>query len=263
MSNTIPDEQYNDHPGLSQSGAKILVSQSPAHFKAYLERDRSEQTAAQRLGTLIHLASLQPKVFDATIVVAPDCDKRTKEGKEIWAAFQSSLQPGQEAISQKDGELVTAVSIAARAGLDKLMKDFDGVKIETEVPLVGRVNGIDIKGRLDAIITTKSGKKIVVDIKTTTDASLNSFSRDCANYMYFLQSAWYTTLAHADQFVFLAVEKDAPNAWACYTLDEASHQKGLALMNSAIDLFRSCNTFKQFPGYPQEVQTMTLPKWVQ
>jgi hypothetical protein len=71
------------------------------------------------------------------------------------------------------------------------------------------------------------------------------------------------TLAHADQFVFLAVEKDFPNCWATYTLDEAAHQKGLAMMNSAIDLFRSCNTFKQYPGYPQEVQTLSLPKWVQ
>jgi exodeoxyribonuclease VIII len=262
MSNTIPDDAYSTHAGLSQSGAKELL-RSPAHFKQYLERDRSEQTPAQRLGTLIHLASLQPKVFDATIVVAPECDKRTKEGKEIFAAFQSSLKPGQEAISQKDSELVTNVSIAARAGLDKLMKDLDGEYMITEVPMVGRVNGTDIKGRLDAIITTKAGKRIVVDIKTTMDAGAESFGRDIANYKYFLQQAWYTTLAHADQFVFLAVEKDAPNCWACYQLDEASHQKGLALMNSAIDLFKSCNTFKQFPGYPQEVQTLSLPKWVQ
>jgi hypothetical protein len=262
MSNTIPDDAYSTHAGLSQSGAKELL-RSPAHFKQYLERDRSEQTPAQRLGTLIHLASLQPKVFDATIVVAPECDKRTKEGKEIFAAFQSSLKPGQEAISQKDSELVTNVSIAARAGLDKLMKDLDGEYMITEVPMVGRVNGTDIKGRLDAIITTKSGKRIVVDIKTTMDAGAESFGRDIANYKYFLQQAWYTTLAHADQFVFLAVEKDAPNCWACYQLDEASHQKGLVLMNSAIDLFKSCNTFKQFPGYPQEVQTLSLPKWVQ
>jgi exodeoxyribonuclease VIII len=262
MSNTIPDDAYSTHAGLSQSGAKELL-RSPAHFKQYLERDRSEQTPAQRLGTLIHLASLQPKVFDATIVVAPECDKRTKEGKEIFAAFQSSLKPGQEAISQKDSELVTNVSIAARAGLDKLMKDLDGEYMITEVPMVGRVNGTDIKGRLDAIITTKAGKRIVVDIKTTMDAGAESFGRDIANYKYFLQQAWYTTLAHADQFVFLAVEKDAPNCWACYQLDESSHQKGLALMNSAIDLFKSCNTFKQFPGYPQEVQTLSLPKWVQ
>jgi hypothetical protein len=262
MSNTIPDDAYSTHAGLSQSGAKELL-RSPAHFKQYLERDRSEQTPAQRLGTLIHLASLQPKVFDATIVVAPECDKRTSAGKEIWASFQSSLKPGQEAISQKDSELVTNVSIAARAGLDKLMKDLDGEYMITEVPMVGRVNGTDIKGRLDAIITTKAGKRIVVDIKTTMDAGAESFGRDIANYKYFLQQAWYTTLAHADQFVFLAVEKDAPNCWACYQLDEASHQKGLVLMNSAIDLFKSCNTFKQFPGYPQEVQTLSLPKWVQ
>lgn len=261
MSNIIPDDEYNNHPGLSQSGAKELL-RSPRHFQEYLNRDRSEQTPAQRLGTLIHLASLQPRVFDATIVVAPECDKRTKEGKEIWASFQSSLQPGQEAITAKDGELVTAVSIAARAGLDKLMKDYDGESMITEVPMVGRVNGTDIKGRLDAIITTKDGRRIVVDIKTTTDAG-TPFVKDIANYLYYLQAAWYTTLAHADEFVILAVEKDAPNEWACYALDAEAKQKGLALMNSAIDLFRSCNTFKQFPGYPKEVQTVSLPKWVQ
>jgi exodeoxyribonuclease VIII len=262
MSKQIPDDQYNDHHGLSQSLAKELL-RSPAHYIAALDRDRSEQTPAQRLGTLIHLASLQPKVFDATVVVAPDCDKRTKEGKEIWAAFQSTLKPGQEAISQKDGELVTNVSIAARAGLDKLMKDFDGESMITEVPMVGRVNGTDIKGRLDAIITTKGGKRIVVDVKTTMDAGADSFSRDIANYKYFLQSSWYMTLAHADQFVFLAVEKDFPNCWATYTLDDAAHQKGLALMNSAIELFDSCNKFRQFPGYSDKVQTLSLPKWVQ
>lgn len=261
MSNTIPDDAYNNHAGLSQSGAKELL-RSPAHFKAYLERDRSEQTPAQRLGSLIHLASLQPKVFDATIVIAPECDKRTKEGKEIWAAFQSSLKDGQEAITAKEGELVTAVSIAARAGLDKLMKDYDGESMITEVPMVGRVNGTDIKGRLDAIITTKDGRRIVVDIKTTTDAG-SAFVKDMANYMYYLQEAWYTTLAHADGFVFLAVEKDYPNEWACYSLDAEGHQKGLALMNTAIDAFRACNTFKQFPGYPKDVQVVSLPKWAQ
>jgi hypothetical protein len=138
MSNTIPDDAYLNNPGLSQSGAKELL-RSPAHYLAYLNRDRTEQTPAQRLGTLIHLASLQPKVFDATVVVAPECDKRTKEGKEIWASFQSSLKPGQEAISQKDGELVTNVSIAARAGLDKLQRPV-GIRADDVEP--SRVDGL-------------------------------------------------------------------------------------------------------------------------
>lgn len=261
MSQQIQEDAYTNHPGLSQSGAKELL-RSPRHYQEYLLRDRSEQTPAQRLGSLIHMAALQPKVFDATIVIAPECDKRTKEGKEIWAAFQTSLRPGQEAISLRDGELVTAVSIAARAGLDKLMKDYDGEYMITEVPMVGRVNGTDIKGKLDAIITTKSGRKIVVDIKTTMDAG-TPFIRDIANYMYYLQGAWYTTLAHADAFIILAVEKDAPNEWACYALDEDAKQKGIVMMNNAMDLFKSCNTFKQFPGYSKEVQTIALPKWVQ
>jgi hypothetical protein len=40
-------------------------------------------------------------------------------------------------------------------------------------------------------------------------------------------------------------------------------QKGIALMTQAIELFDSCNKFRQFPGYPQQVQTLSLPKWVQ
>jgi len=100
MNNLIPEDEYTNHPGLSQSGAKELL-RSPRHFQEYLNRDRSEQTPAQRLGTLIHLASLQPKVFDATIVVAPECDKRTTEGEQVGASFQSSLQPNQGGITAK------------------------------------------------------------------------------------------------------------------------------------------------------------------
>jgi exodeoxyribonuclease VIII len=256
----IKEENYNDHPGLSQSGAKEIL-RSPAHFKAYLERDRDEQTPAQRIGTLVHLATLQPDVFDATIVIAPECDKRTKEGKEIWAAFQSSLKPGQEAITAKDGDLITNVSIAAKDALDKLCSQLDAVVECVEVPLEGSINGTLIKGRLDAVLLAKDGKRYVVDVKTTQDAGAESFGRDIANFKYYLQQAWYTTLAKADGFYFIAVEKDAPNEWAIYTLDEAGHTKGVALMLSAVETFRQCNTFKQFPGYPKDILTLALPKW--
>jgi exodeoxyribonuclease VIII len=259
---TILDKDYNSHPGLSQSGAKEII-RSPLHFKAYLERDRDEQTPAQRIGSLVHLATLEPVKYDALICVAPECDRRTKDGKEIWASFQSSLRPGQEAITAKESELVTSVSIAAREALDKLCADLDAVIDSTEVPLEGTVNGTLIKGRLDAILLNEeTGKRYVVDIKTTMDAGAESFAKDIANFKYYLQGAWYTTLAEAEGFYLIAVEKDAPNDWAIYTLDEAAHTKGLALMFSAIETFRQCNTFKQFPGYPKDIQTLALPKWV-
>ncbi len=259
---TILEKDYNDHPGLSQSGAKEIL-RSPRHFKAYLERDRDEQTPAQRIGSLVHLASLEPVKYDALICVAPECDRRTKDGKEIWASFQSSLRPGQEAITQKESELVTSVSIAARDALDKLCADLDCVIDSTEVPLEGSINGTLIKGRVDAILLNEeTGKRYVVDLKTTMDAGAESCGKDIANFKYYLQKAWYTKWAQADGFYFLAVEKDSPNEWAIYQLDEAGHTKGVALMLQAVETFRQCNTFKQFPGYPKDVQTLALPKWV-
>jgi exodeoxyribonuclease VIII len=257
--NIIPENEYADHKGLSQSGAKELL-RSPRHFLQYLERDREEQTPAQRIGSLVHMASLQPRLYDEVVAVAPECDRRTKDGKEIWAAFQSSLKDGQTAITQKESEAVISISVAAREALDDLTKQIGAVSSVVEQPMAKRYNGVDIKGRPDIVFELKDGRRLVADIKTTTDAG-KPFVKDIANYLYFLQAAWYMELTGADRFVIIAVEKEAPHEWALYELDEASLAKGKALMDSAVALFGQCNAFKSFPGYPKDIQTVSLPAW--
>lgn len=257
----MSNQEYQELKALNYSGAKILISKSPLHYQAWLNRPEEEETPALRIGRLVHLASLQPSVFDATIKVAPKCDKRTKEGKEIWATFQTMLQPGQEAISEQEGELVTNVSIAARDGIDFVRTAVRATgEAIVETAYTSLYKGATIKGRPDMVIPTADGN-VVVDVKTCGDAG-KPFAKDCANFMYHLQAAFYTNLVpNCAGFYFVAVEKEAPYAFAIYRLDDASLAEGQRLMDSAVELYKQCNLFRTYPGYPTTPQTLSIPRW--
>lgn len=252
-------ETYRNTSGLNYSLAKELT-RSPAHYLAALNAPEEEETPALRLGRLVHLAALQPKEYDRTIRVAPKVDRRTSQGKETWAAFQSSLQPGEEAITQQEGEHVLSISARAADALQDLFSINRG-SVAFEQPLFATVNDVRIKGRPDIVITREDGTKVVADLKTTNDASVKSFTKDIANYKYYLQAAWYTRLVGASDFVFVAVEKEAPFEYSLIRLDEQAMAQANAVMDSVLALYLQCSTFKQYPGYGRDVVTVQLPKW--
>ena len=68
------NEQYHAHPALSASGLKLL-QKSPLHYWAeYLDPNRPERVAtnAQRIGTMVHTATLEPHLFDEQFTVLPE-----------------------------------------------------------------------------------------------------------------------------------------------------------------------------------------------
>jgi hypothetical protein len=119
---------------------------------------------------------------------------------------------------------------------------------------------------------------IVVDLKTTEDASPDGFARSIANYGYDMQHAYYLdTLnlalhqggydefaAHpkiAKQFVFVVVEKKPPHAVAVYVLDDESVALGRAKYRHALDVYDACERSECWYGYGDAVQTVALPQW--
>lgn len=253
---------YNEIKALSYSGAKEILK-SPSHYKAWLEKEESDSPAL-RLGRLVHLASLQPQVYDRTVRVAPECDRRTKEGKEIWSMFEQSLKEGEELIKKEDSELITNVSLSARDGIDKVI-GANGIIKPASAPIVetayeGKLDGIAIKGRPDMVIPGLNGDAII-DVKTTQSADYKSFSKDCANYKYHLQAAFYMTMTGATRFFIVAVEKTPPYAHAIFELDAEAISVGKALMKAACLTYRECSLYDNWPGYPSSVQNLSLPKW--
>ena len=72
-------KEYDAIHALNYSGAKELLK-SPLHYKHYLAAERKE-TPALRVGSLTHAKVLEPHNAITNFTIAPDVDRRTKDGR--------------------------------------------------------------------------------------------------------------------------------------------------------------------------------------
>jgi len=221
---------YHAHPAISKSHLD-LIARSPLHYWArYVDPARvtPEPTPQMRLGTALHTHVLELNRWDAEIAVAPNCDRRTKAGKEAFAAFEAD-SAGKTVITADDAEVVMAMgrSIMRHPGAAMLL-GLPG-KAETTHMWTDATYGLECKCRPDWL--TDDGS-IVVDLKTTRDASPRGFRRSIADYRYHCQAGWYlhgveqATGKRPDQFIFICVETTAPYAVAVYAADAEMIERG-------------------------------------
>jgi len=249
-------DHYNDIVALNYSGCKTLL-RSPCHYKAWLTEDKKDSPAFQ-MGRLVHLAALQPELLTERVAVAPDVDRRTKDGKATYEAFLVSRGDRTEVVSKDMFDDVIRIATAARQTLINL----NLTEWQTEMGCVLNIKPcVTIKGRPDLIAKDADGNLVIVDLKTTQDASPAAFAKDVANFKYHLQAAFYMRLTGAKKFVIVAQEKDLPCANRVYTLDEAAIAEGNRLMEEGIALYSQCITFDSWPSYSKDVTTLSLPKW--
>jgi exodeoxyribonuclease VIII len=108
---------------------------------------------------------------------------------------------------------------------------------------------------------------ILVDAKTYSDASPREFARQVARKGYHRQAAWYSdgyALASGEPvlgFVFVAVETAWPYASCAVMLDDEGLAKGRAENTELLARFAECRTANSWPGYSNEIEQITLPKW--
>ena len=257
---------YHAHPAVSKSHLD-LIARSPLHYWArYLDPDRKpvEPTPAMRLGTALHTHVLELDRWDQEIAVAPACDRRTKAGKEAYAAFQDAAA-GKTVISADDAEQVQAMARAVfRHPGAAMLLGLPG-KAETTHMWTDATYGVECKCRPDWL--TDDGS-IVVDLKTTKDASPRGFRRSIGDFRYQVQAAWYlhgleqATGRRPDQFVFICVEKEPPYACAVYAADaemiERGHQQAMADLGE----LAACRAADRWPSYSDQIETIGLPGWM-
>jgi hypothetical protein len=255
---TLPAEAYRAHDGISASDLKHIVPpRTPAHYRAnVIERSvpRTE-TKAMLLGTLAHLAVLEPDKLESAFVVRPEgLDLRTKPGKE-WLA-QAGDKP---ALTQLEADAVFGMrdAVASHEVARELLR---GTQAEVSMFALHPQTSLPIKGRIDAL-----GASVIVDVKTCEDASPGAFSRQAAALLYDLSAAHYMALADlcdvpVDSFWWVAVEKSPPFAVAVYQPSEEVMARGMSLAESALVRVRECADCGDWPGYaPSSV--LQFPAW--
>lgn len=255
----IPIEEYHRHGSVSKSQLDQFAK-SPAHYLASLTTPRKE-TPAMRIGSLFHGLVLEPE--RVKIAVAPVCDKRTKEGKATWEAFCIE-NAGAEIVTADEGEMLNgmAASIKAHPVASALLSG-DGIA-EGSCFWFDERSGELCRCRPDLY---RRDLGIVVDLKSTKDASPSGFAKAIANYRYHIQNAYYqdgieaATGDFVKGFVFVAVESSAPYCTAVYQLDMQGVEAGRVEYKRLLLDLADCKAAKKFPGYSDRIETISMPAW--
>jgi len=262
----MDNADYHAHPAVSKSHLD-LIARSPLHYWArYLDPDRvtPEPSPQMRLGTALHTHVLELSRWDEEIAVAPAMDRRTKAGKEAYAAFEAAAA-GKTVITADDAEQVMAMGRAVmRHPAAAMLLGLPG-KAETTHMWTDAATGLECKCRPDWL--TDDGT-IVVDLKTTKDASLRGFKQSVANFAYHKQAAWYlhgleqATGKRPDQFIFICVESTAPYACAVYAADAEMIERGHDQAMRDLAKLAVCKAADSWPSYSDQIETLSLPGWM-
>lgn len=248
-------DEYNRLPYVNKS-TLWEMRKSPLHYWHLIHDTPKEDTPAMKFGRAVHSFILTPDVFHDEYIVAPKCDRRTKEGKAIWDKL---MECGKEIISAEDHETISAMQ---REVMKTNAFIWDpSIKKETEVPLFWKDDetGVLCKGRLDAITPD-----YVIDYKTTTDASTAAFKREAFRFGYDLQAAMYMEAARANHynpkgFIFIAQEKDPPYMVNILHASDAFLDRGAWIMRDLLTKYKECKEKNEWPGYGEN--ELILNEW--
>ena len=257
----LTNEAYHELEAVSPSRLKVLA-RSPLHYwDRFLapDREKSEPTAAMQLGTALHTAVLEPELWDETIAVPPHSfDRRTKAGKERADAFAAESE-GRLVLTPDDADTVRRMADAVRRHpAAAFLLELPGRR-EASYTWIDPETGLACKTRPD---WHSEDCRIVVDVKTTKDASRAEFMRSIANFDYHVQAAWNRGALSAEQFLSVAVENVRPFAVAVYPASAAMLAAGERRIDRAMEQLADCWRTGVWPGYGDLIaEEIELPGW--
>ena len=246
---------YDQIPAVRRSELWEL-RKSPAHY-LYVVTHESEPTPALKFGTAAHKYILETDQFFDAYVLAPEVDRRTKDGKATWYNFQRQLEEtGKESISTSDYSTIVEMNQAVLANPTAAALLKTGIH-EMPVEWTDLETGEPCKCRPDCI-TTWNDEKYLVDYKTTTSCEDGHFERSCRAYGYKLQAAMYTEgmlsmTFDRYKFAFVAQEKTPPYAVRVYFCDDGFIDEGMDQFRELIGLYHNCKRSGNWPGYKDKV----------
>ena len=263
----MENADYHRHSAVSKSHLD-QIAKSPLHYWArYLDPNRvaPEPTPAMAIGTAVHTHVLELDQWDARYVTAPEgINRRTNAGKAEWEAFETAAT-GRTVLSRTDAELVMRMGHSVfRHPAASMLLAMPG-KAETTHMWTDEATGLQCKCRPDWL--TDDGS-LIVDLKTTEDASPTGFRKSIGNFRYFVQASWYLDgVEHAtgkrpEQFIFLCVEKRAPFACAVYAADAEMIEAGAQAAARDLEVLATCRQANAWPGYSDQIEPISLPPWM-
>jgi hypothetical protein len=241
---------YDAMEGINYSTAKALL-RSGAHYQAALAAKGKETEEDRKrfiVGSGLHSVILEGKSLTDLYAQKPDgMSFATKEGK-AWRAEQTLPVIDAEQVAQIQG-MASAINNhpLAKAVLDSCQ--------HREVPLQADVEGVLCRGLVDALGRDRSGNGIIVDLKSSRDASPKEFKRTVEWTLHYdLQAQWYKELArncdHGDcSFLWVVVENEPPHAVMVYQQGPELVESGNRKLLQVLTTYKECVASGVWSGY--------------
>lgn len=263
----LSNEAYHKGPGLSVSGVKRLL-RSPWHYFAPTQPHTApapEPTAAMFAGTLCHCAALEPKEWPKRYAVGPEVSSKSVKA---WKDFEAA-NPQRECITPRQAQVAQAQAAALREHpvIGELLGRGEP---ELSIYWMDPATGALCKARPDWVhhCGTKAHPSVILlDVKTSGDASPEGFAKSVGNFGYHLQADWYcggyelATGVRAEAMVFGVVENEFPYATAAYVIDDEALAYARERNRKALNTYAACLESGEWPGYSRDLQVISLSRW--
>ena len=241
-------------PSLSQSIAKMLINQSPAHaaweHPRLTERARDEDvpTAEQTIGDAVHKLMLGrgKEVAEATFDTW-----RTGAARKFRI---DTLKLGFVPILSKHLEKANAIALTANEHLRRLGW-MNTIKRHTEVVAVAQEGPTWLRTLIDWI---DADKRVVYDIKTLSgSAAPHEIPRTLIGHGWDIQAAFHERILDAlnpdnagrREYRYVAIEQDPPHGVCCCILPESVRTIGRKKVDAAIRVWVDCMKHQRWPAY--------------
>lgn len=259
-------DYHSDRSRVCNSQLSLLKESPKQYYAEYVLGKRREQTAAMLRGSMVHTLVLEPEKYAEQYALAPQCDRRTKEGKLTWQKFIEFAERDKLTLvtdEQHNEAEQIANAVLSHPEFSKCMSMIDEWSaIEKRIDFYW--DDIASRCKPDLILPKH---KLCVDLKTTADASPEGFAKSVASFGYHRQQAFYSEAIKQHygeefRFIFAVVETSEPYNTAVYELDAASVDAGRQEINLLLDeLERRTRDNDWTPEYSKGVRPLALPRW--
>lgn len=240
-------EEYlgkKDH--ISASDVKnFLKSPKYYHYRKYEEKKvDSKEKKHFTIGSALHEIILEPHKFNKHYAVSEKFDLRTAKGKKQLAMFQKKHK-GKKLLVEDDMDMITQIGKNALSNhtLVELIKD---TYRELSIYTVDQKTKLQIRLRPDIYSKNKS---TITDIKSCLESSPKAFKGDVYKFGYSITNSFYKDFSKKENYVFCALEKNAPYQVSLFVLPDEMEQYGRKNYRMALDLMKWCYDNQYWPDY--------------
>lgn len=282
----VPFENYMRWDAFSKSMVDNALL-SHAHLRAYIETGKT--TRSMTLGSLVDCLVLEPHLYDKQY-----CEQPATYTAEKWTGrapnkklvveekpWNNNAQVCKDYNRQMAEAGRTPIDIGLLSQARSCVISIDEHEIASEIVERGlkqvsivwecQSTGVMCKGRFD-ILGDGEHKHLIIDLKTTKDASSDGFAKECAVYDYHVQGGSYTegyflNTGEQRDFSFIAVEtsrvKIMQPAVAMYGMSYHSDE----LKVGRLKFKRACEAVAEYAeqenmtGYHSHISHLELPAW--